>query len=63
MHKDVLQAISGIDLFPIIALLLFVSFFAGVLIWVVKMNKSDVEHMKNLPLEDDTEVFKQGESR
>lgn len=63
MHKDVLQAISGIDLFPIIALVLFVSFFAGVLIWVAKMSKSDVEHMKNLPLEDDTEVFKQGESR
>ena len=52
MIKNVLESISGIEIFPIISLLIFVVFFSGVLYWVLKLDKKTIDKMKNLPLED-----------
>jgi cytochrome c oxidase cbb3-type subunit IV len=43
--------ISGIDIYPIIALIIFVVFFAAMLVYVKKMKKSSIDEMKNLPLD------------
>ena len=56
MYKDVLRSIENIDIYPVISLLIFVLFFLGVFIWVIKMPKDFVDHMKSLPLDEDTEL-------
>jgi len=43
--------ISGIDIYPIIALIIFVVFFVAMLVYVKKMKKSSIDEMKNLPLD------------
>ena len=52
MLKNVLESIAGIDIIPIISLLLFAVFFGAMLIWVFKLDHKTVTKMKNLPLEE-----------
>jgi cbb3-type cytochrome oxidase subunit 3 len=47
-----LEQIMGVSIFPIISLVLFVAFFTGVLIWIYRIDKKEIEHMENLPLND-----------
>lgn len=48
-----LETISGVSIYPIISLLMFVSFFAIVTLWVLRVDKKTIEHIENLPLEND----------
>lgn len=52
MIRNVLQAISGIEIYPIISLFIFFSLFAAVLIWFFKVDKGHVKTMESLPLDD-----------
>lgn len=52
MYKNVLQSIEGVDIFPVLGLLVFVPFFVGLLWYVVRMSKKQVSHLENLPLDD-----------
>jgi hypothetical protein len=45
--------IDGIDIYPIISLLIFVLFFVVMFTYVARMKKSRVEELSALPLEDD----------
>lgn len=51
-----MDTISGIEIFPIISLIIFFTFFMGLLFWVGKANKSYIDHVKNLPFEDDNNL-------
>ncbi len=55
MVRDVLQSLEGIELYPIISLIIFVSFFAALIIWMIKVDKKYIKKMKNLPLEKEDE--------
>jgi cytochrome c oxidase cbb3-type subunit 3 len=48
-----LESISGIGIFPMISLLIFFTFFILLAIKVSIMDKSYLQQMNNLPLEDD----------
>jgi len=50
--KHNMETIAGIELFPLISFIIFFGFFIGLLVFVKNMNKSHVETMGNLPLED-----------
>ncbi|KAA3610299.1 MAG: CcoQ/FixQ family Cbb3-type cytochrome c oxidase assembly chaperone [Calditrichaeota bacterium] len=52
MIKNVLESISGVEIFPLISLLIFTTFFVVVLFWVVKLDKKTVKKLENMPLED-----------
>lgn len=52
MIRDVLTSIEGIELFPIITLVLFVAVFVAVGLWAWFANRDYLDHMKHLPLED-----------
>jgi cytochrome c oxidase cbb3-type subunit IV len=43
--------IGGIEIYPLISLVIFVVFFLGVLIYVRKMKPSSVEEMSKMPLD------------
>ena len=44
--------IDGISIFPILSLLIFTTFFAFVITYVIRMKKTRVEEISNIPLED-----------
>jgi hypothetical protein len=52
MYKDILLSITGIEIFPVISLLLFVTVFAAVLISVVRMDRRRVQALASLPLDE-----------
>jgi len=54
MYKHVLRAIEGVEIFPLIGLVIFTGFFVGLLFYVFKLSKGLVNHMENLPLEEET---------
>jgi cytochrome c oxidase cbb3-type subunit IV len=63
MIRDVLQSVEGISVYPIISLIIFVLFFAILIIWMIKVDKKYINKMKNLPLEkeDKNEIINTGE--
>jgi preprotein translocase subunit YajC len=48
-----LEKITGVSVYPIVSLVLFVSFFLLVTFWVMRTDKKTVERMENLPLDID----------
>lgn len=51
--KHNLSEISGIEIYPIISLLIFVLFFAIVIWRTMRMSKAEVSELSNIPLESD----------
>jgi hypothetical protein len=54
MFKEILNSISGVEIWPIIALFLFMTVFIAIVIWVIRLDKRFIKKMKELPLEKDT---------
>lgn len=53
MKKDILSSIENIEIYPIISLLIFVIFFVGMFIWVIRVDKKYIDHMKEMPFDDE----------
>ena len=51
--KHNLSEIIGIDIYPIISLLIFVLFFTIVIWRTMRISKAEVQTFSNIPLEDD----------
>jgi hypothetical protein len=51
MYKETLRAIAGIDVFPVVSLVLFVVVFSVVLYRVCRMERSQVRRFAALPLD------------
>ena len=50
---NTLEKIQGVEVYPIISLIIFFSFFAIMAYLVFNLDKGYINDMKNLPLEDD----------
>lgn len=46
-----MTTIEGIDIYPIISLLIFTLFFAIVLTRVIRMSRAEVEELSNIPMD------------
>ena len=53
MYSDILRSIIGIEIFPVVSLVIFVAFFTGVLVRVARMDRRHVERLSRLPLAGD----------
>jgi hypothetical protein len=51
MFNDILRGIVGIEVYPIVSLILFVAVFGIVVLRVVRMDQAGVQRMAGLPLE------------
>ncbi len=49
-----LEGITGISIYPMTSLLMFVVFFVLVALWVIRADNGLIDHMKNMPLEKDS---------
>ncbi len=54
MFRKYLESIAGVDIYPIISLLIFFIFFTLLITWVVRTRKEYVDELSNLPLETDS---------
>src|SRR5664279_6451239 len=51
--ENVTHSIGGMSLYGVISICLFVAVFVGVLVWTIRLKKSYVNSMRELPLEGD----------
>ncbi|HEY7751450.1 MAG TPA: cbb3-type cytochrome c oxidase subunit 3 [Ignavibacteriaceae bacterium] len=51
MFKDYLQSIEGVEIYAIISMIIFIIFFIGIVIWMIKVDKKYIKKMRELPLE------------
>lgn len=56
MYKEVLRSMEGVGIFPSIALIIFLGFFIGLLIYLYKKGKSYWDDAAHLPLESDESI-------
>ena len=56
MYKNVLQAIDGIAIYPIISFLIFFVFFIGLTLFVVFSDKKHIAAMSQMPLQHDDQL-------
>lgn len=49
--KHHLEGIDGVSIYPIMSLLIFVIFFLVVLTIVIRMKKTEIDEISNIPLE------------
>jgi len=57
MFKEVLQSIEGIEFYTIVSMLIFILFFVGMTIWLLKVDKKYIKTMSELPLEENNNEF------
>ncbi|MPR32523.1 cbb3-type cytochrome c oxidase N-terminal domain-containing protein [Salmonirosea aquatica] len=50
--KNYLETIAGVSIYPLISLVIFVAFFVGLLWYVLRMGRQEVDAMKAVPLDD-----------
>jgi cytochrome c oxidase cbb3-type subunit IV len=50
--KHNMENIAGIALYPITSLLIFFFFFLGLALWVFSYERSKIEELSNIPLND-----------
>lgn len=51
MFQYLFDSIAGIEIFPIISLLLFFGLFLGIVFWTVRADKNYLKKMEELPLD------------
>ncbi|KAF2331680.1 CcoQ/FixQ family Cbb3-type cytochrome c oxidase assembly chaperone [Flavobacterium ginsenosidimutans] len=54
--KHNMETISGVELYPIISLLIFFFFFVGLGVWVFSYRKEKIQEMSNIPLDEGLSV-------
>jgi cytochrome c oxidase cbb3-type subunit IV len=57
MYKEVLSRIEGIDVFPLIALVIFFTFFLVLIVWVFRLNRGYLDSMADMPLDGENETM------
>ncbi|MHC5201218.1 CcoQ/FixQ family Cbb3-type cytochrome c oxidase assembly chaperone [Myroides sp. LJL119] len=53
--KHNMETIEGVEIFPIISLIIFFTFFVGLFIWVATYKKETIEELSNMPFMDDNQ--------
>ena len=55
LAKHYLQNITGVEIFPIISIIIFFLFFIAVTWYVMSIDKKEIEEMASLALDNDEE--------
>ncbi len=54
--KHHMEGIDGIEIYPIISLLIFFTFFVILFLWVFTAKKKYLDEVSHLPLDDDSTI-------
>ena len=55
MYKNILQSIQGVEIYPLISMMIFFSLFLSVIVWSIRADKRHLKRMAEMPL-DSTEA-------
>ncbi|WP_347051754.1 CcoQ/FixQ family Cbb3-type cytochrome c oxidase assembly chaperone [Flavobacterium olei] len=55
--KHNMETISGVEIYPILSLLIFFLFFVGLGFWVFSYRKEKIQEMSNIPLDEGLSVI------
>ncbi|WP_109299407.1 CcoQ/FixQ family Cbb3-type cytochrome c oxidase assembly chaperone [Aquimarina sp. AU474] len=55
--KGHMESIDGIEIYPMISLLIFFIFFAALFWWVITAKKEHIKEVSNIPLENEKELI------
>lgn len=55
--KGSLENIDGVEMYPIISLLIFFIFFVCLFVWVITAKKAHIQEVSNIPLANDEDLF------
>lgn len=50
--KHNMENIAGIEIFPVLSLIIFFAFFVGLAFWVFSYKKDKIDEMSQIPLND-----------
>jgi cytochrome c oxidase cbb3-type subunit 4 len=50
--KNHLTSIDGIEIYPVVSLVIFFTFFVGLGIYILRADRSKIEEIKQIPLDD-----------
>lgn len=53
--KDHMATIDGIEIYPIVSLLIFFLFFVALFWWVLGYKKENIEELNQIPFDNDNE--------
>lgn len=53
MKRSMLESIQGVEIYPIISLIIFISLFGAALLYIFRMDKNFITRMSGLPLVND----------
>lgn len=62
MFKNLYNNLDNVAIFPIMAMLLFIIIFIGVIYYSYKMKKNTVDYISSLPLDDGFPKQKNGDN-
>lgn len=51
MYKEILRSIGGIEVYPVVSLIIFVTFFTLAVVRALRMDAHSAEHLATLPLD------------
>ena len=51
--KHNMETIAGVQIYPVLSLLIFFFFFCGLAFWVASYKREKIEELSNIPLKDD----------
>lgn len=54
MYKEVLQSIENAEVFALVVVVVFVLFFSFLFLYVIRMNRQQIDQISALPLDDAT---------
>ena len=64
MFSDYFKQIDNVEIWPIMSLVIFFTFFVSLIIWLIKLDKKHINKMKNLPLDEgENAVFENTENK
>jgi cytochrome c oxidase cbb3-type subunit 4 len=55
MFKHYFNGINGIEIYPIFLLIVFITFFVTMTIWLIRSSKSKMDEISKIPLSHDTD--------
>jgi len=50
-----MEGMTGVEIYPIITLVIFFLFFTGLIIWVMTTKKNYISEVEQIPLKDNNE--------
>ncbi len=51
MYKNILQSIQGVEIYPLISMMIFFGLFLSVIVWYFRADKRHLQQMAEMPLD------------